>query len=221
MSNGLENNAILTPLQKKIMRILFSDSWFHSVFFLTGGTALSAYYLQHRLSEDLDFFTHETFPPHLPNTVRHLLSPATTGLELITQAPTFLRFVADDSLKLDFAVDTAARFGLPAMFDGIRVDNEENIAVNKVCTILSRLDPKDYVDLFFLIRDRNYSIDDLLKKGRDKDGGLEPFLWTQLIADCENFTLLPKMLKSLALDELKQFYRQLRKEVVRKLKPRS
>ena len=33
-------------------------AWSHaSVFYLTGGTALSAFYLHHRLSEDLDFFT--------------------------------------------------------------------------------------------------------------------------------------------------------------------
>jgi predicted nucleotidyltransferase component of viral defense system len=30
-------------------------------FYLTGGTALAAYYLRHRLSEDLDFFAEKEF----------------------------------------------------------------------------------------------------------------------------------------------------------------
>ena len=47
---------ILTPLHKSFIR-KFSESPFQKSFFLTGGTALAAFYLQHRLSEDLDFFT--------------------------------------------------------------------------------------------------------------------------------------------------------------------
>ena len=31
------------------------------IFYLTGGTALSAFYLHHRESEDLDFFSREPF----------------------------------------------------------------------------------------------------------------------------------------------------------------
>ena len=31
------------------------------LFYLTGGTALSIFYLHHRLSEDLDFFSEEDF----------------------------------------------------------------------------------------------------------------------------------------------------------------
>lgn len=47
---------ILTDLQKKILKVLVSlpDK---DAFCLTGGTALSAFFLKHRKSQDLDFFT--------------------------------------------------------------------------------------------------------------------------------------------------------------------
>src|SRR3989338_300271 len=47
---------ILTDFQEEIIRELSSTPLKDS-FFLTGGTALSAFYLEHRYSEDLDFFT--------------------------------------------------------------------------------------------------------------------------------------------------------------------
>ena len=56
---NMDKIEILTPLQKKIMGHLFQDKWFCRFFYLTGGTALSAFYFQHRFSEDLDFFSHD------------------------------------------------------------------------------------------------------------------------------------------------------------------
>ena len=53
--NGVK---ILTELQKKMLEIFFSVPELKEHFYLTGGTALSAFYLQHRLSDDLDLFTH-------------------------------------------------------------------------------------------------------------------------------------------------------------------
>lgn len=47
-------SKILTALQSNFLREFFDRT---QEFYLTGGTALSAFYLQHRLSEDLDFFT--------------------------------------------------------------------------------------------------------------------------------------------------------------------
>jgi predicted nucleotidyltransferase component of viral defense system len=53
-------NKILTPLQEAVLHALFSLT---DAFYLTGGTALSAYYLEHRLSIDLDFSEKMTIKP--------------------------------------------------------------------------------------------------------------------------------------------------------------
>ena len=49
-------NEWLTPLQAAFLTRFFATDT-GQLFFLTGGTALSAYHLHHRLSVDLDLFT--------------------------------------------------------------------------------------------------------------------------------------------------------------------
>lgn len=56
--NEIADNPILTREQKELLR-LFVQSPLSSLYYLTGGTALSACYLRHRLSEDLIFFTEQ------------------------------------------------------------------------------------------------------------------------------------------------------------------
>ena len=48
--------TVLSDFQKKALN-LFKTSVLAKNFYLAGGTALAEYYLQHRKSEDLDFFT--------------------------------------------------------------------------------------------------------------------------------------------------------------------
>lgn len=54
MKNTIKNNTILTH-QQKIFLLSMNDV-LRREFYLTGGTALTSFYLQHRLSDDLDFF---------------------------------------------------------------------------------------------------------------------------------------------------------------------
>lgn len=45
-------NPVLTPFQEELLRAI-AGTEIGEAFFLTGGTALAAFYLHHRLSEDL------------------------------------------------------------------------------------------------------------------------------------------------------------------------
>src|SRR3989344_8189249 len=51
---------VLTREQQIILSEVSKESYF-TIFYFTGGTALSAFYLQHRYSEDLDFFSEDKF----------------------------------------------------------------------------------------------------------------------------------------------------------------
>ena len=51
------------PLQKIIIEEFKKDKFLSDNFYFTGGTALSVFYFGHRLSEDVDFFTENKFPP--------------------------------------------------------------------------------------------------------------------------------------------------------------
>ncbi|MBI5613583.1 nucleotidyl transferase AbiEii/AbiGii toxin family protein [Candidatus Gottesmanbacteria bacterium] len=57
---NLEKNPILLPHQVSILKRFFSEPIAQS-FFLTGGTALSAFYFGHRESRDFDLFSMEEF----------------------------------------------------------------------------------------------------------------------------------------------------------------
>jgi predicted nucleotidyltransferase component of viral defense system len=47
---------ILTTQQNKFIEFFKNEQALNKYFYLTGGTALAAFYLNHRKSEDLDFF---------------------------------------------------------------------------------------------------------------------------------------------------------------------
>ena len=56
--------TILTPKQLEFLEYVSSDPAITKNFYWTGGTVLAEFYLQHRLSEDIDLFTveHEVNP---------------------------------------------------------------------------------------------------------------------------------------------------------------
>lgn len=64
----LRGKGLLQPLQKRFLTFWFSLPD-HDRFYLTGGTALAEFYLGHRISFDLDFFTAEE-PLILPTSRR-------------------------------------------------------------------------------------------------------------------------------------------------------
>lgn len=105
------------------------------------------------------------------------------------------------------------------MSDTFLAFKSKNIAVNKVCAIYGRLDPKDYVDLYFIIRDQSDDIKDLITLAMKKDAGLEPFRWAGIIADANSISILPRMIIPLDLNELKVWYKQLRDIVLDWMRP--
>lgn len=119
----------------------------------TGGTALSEVYLQHRLSEDLDFFTRS---PVMDHKISAFIDKAKatigyTSYEKRVYSGLFmytLTFPDGDRLKLDFN-----EYDFPPVERGTKlskldVDSIFDIAVNKLEAILSRAKSRDFVDLY-------------------------------------------------------------------------
>jgi len=210
---------ILTELQEEVLSALFSVDEVRRHFYLTGGTALSAFYLRHRLSDDLDLFTHSVAPEDVDREIEAALAGGGRGIERVRQAPGFRSYRVGGELKVDVVKDTDFRVGSPELLNAIMVDSKKNIAVNKVLAIYGRLDPKDYVDLFFLLKDGEYDILKLLELGKKKDAGLDNFMWAKVVADAEGISVLPRMVVPFDLDEMKAFYRETRGRVVDSVKP--
>ncbi|OGQ48606.1 MAG: hypothetical protein A3I09_02790 [Deltaproteobacteria bacterium RIFCSPLOWO2_02_FULL_47_10] len=209
--NGVK---ILTELQKKMLEIFFSVPELKEHFYLTGGTALSAFYLQHRLSDDLDLFTHsvdiETAALLFEDALRN--SGAVFSKE--RSSSTFRRYKVKGSLQVDLVRDVDFRLGSPQLKGDFMVDSPQNIALNKVLAIYGRLDPKDYVDLYFLKPTSNFDIMEMIDLAKNKDAGIEAFQWAKIIMDAEDIEILPRMIKEVSPKDIKKFFADLRREIL-------
>ena len=104
----------LYPLQDRFLK--FFNDQNQGRFYLTGGTALSRFYYQHRYSEDLDFFSTAEFKNFGSIITKFLDSARQEGflIEVETISDHFLRIYAKEkevSLKVDFVNEVAFRWG--------------------------------------------------------------------------------------------------------------
>jgi predicted nucleotidyltransferase component of viral defense system len=81
--------AWLTPLQLDFLHQFFASS-VGADFFLTGGTALAAFYLQHRHSDDLDLFTLESLPLRESGRLMPQLAQQLSKSEKVSSFQTYL-----------------------------------------------------------------------------------------------------------------------------------
>ena len=144
---------------------------------LGGGTALSLFYFQHRLSYDLDFFNQEFSRKEIEKIILELSSALKANIELTAEMSKgnrarilFYNLTVDEknSLKIDFIEDLFRRIGIVNVVNGIPVLSLEDIYLRKiyaVCGVSEMLDDagrkiflggrqevKDFFDLFFLSR---------------------------------------------------------------------
>jgi hypothetical protein len=198
--------ASLTPLQAAFLTRFFATD-VGPLFFLTGGTALAAYYLHHRLSVDLDLFTLDDLALReaavlVPEHFRQFLFEPENG----------------PSLQIDLVRDFGPQYGQHKRYDAIIVDSIENIGANKLTAILGRTEPKDFVDLYFLLQ-AGCSFNDLLEKAQEKDLGLQPFFLAGALRQVLHFQHLPSTTPPLALSELKAFIIALSDQLLDRLQP--
>jgi len=163
--------STLYQLQDEVLSKIFNES---TGFYLTGGTALSRFYLNHRYSDDLDFFTHDT--TGFPDSFRLLLGKISgmwDDVSLEVDARDFKRVQIKSEqieLKLDFVSDRVPRIGLPIQLRGVYIDTVRNILSNKLCAILGRDEERDIADLIYISRERRFSWKDLLEDTMKKEG---------------------------------------------------
>lgn len=208
---------ILSPLQRRVLDAVFAEEAFGRAFYLTGGTALAAFYLFHRYSDDLDFFTNDANIEFLWPMLRHL--QGSLGFTVESRAPRFIRLQFAEGLRVDFVQDVPSRVGIPVRRGTWQIDSLDNIAVNKVTAIQGRLEVKDYVDLYMLLTDHPKALGTWLNQAKQKDASIDPFLWSRVIGEVETFRVLPRMITPLSLEELVAFYRRLRQRLLHSLKP--
>jgi hypothetical protein len=212
----------LTPLQASFLARFFAPD-VGPLFFLTGGTALAAYYLHHRLSVDLDLFTLDDLALREATVlIPQLASDLGCRIGRARETEHFRQFLlepeAGPPLQVDLVREFGPQYGQHKRYGDVIVDSIENIGANKLTAILGRTEPKDFVDLYFLLQ-TGCSFDDLLEKAQEKDLGLQPFFLAGALRQVLHFQRLPSTTPPLALSELQDFITALSDQLLDHLQP--
>jgi len=161
-----QNN--LYPLQDMVMDLMGGLS---NEFYLTGGTALSRYFLNHRYSDDLDFFTNrdEGFRINSDAFIS-LLKRNFENVKVELASIDFIRLIIKQyniELKIELINDVAYHFNGLHQYK-CKVDNWQNILSNKI-TAISRNSPKDFADILFIAQKFYFNWIDIFDQAKEKD----------------------------------------------------
>lgn len=183
------------------------------VYYLTGGTPLTACYLRHRYSEDLDFFTEKAEVNLLP--IERFLRDAKKqlGITKITFQSHlglqmfFLRFRNNRELKVDFNYYPFRRIERGSTLIGVTVDSLRDIAVNKMQTIATRTNARDFVDLYFIAQETQLTFAELMRDARLKfDWYIEPVQFGKQFLKAKRLVDFPRMIKPLRKESFERFF---------------
>lgn len=153
MERLVENRSCYaTPVQREVLLRLITNPLIEQAFFLTGGTALSVFYLHHRLSNDLDLFTLESLDlAEIDFWIKRVWLQESSK---IREGPNFLSFLIKE-VKVDLVIDPLSNREEREKIEidnahHLMVDTINNIASNKFCAIVSRIEPKDFIDFYYI-----------------------------------------------------------------------
>ena len=167
-------NSKLTALQSEFLQAFFARE---DRFFLTGGAALAGFHLGHRETYDLDLFTLANAMDAGVRAATEAARQVGASIEAIQTAPDFRRLLLrrnEKAVEIDLVHDFVnQRMPDKPLIDGIRVDPPEEILANKLCTLLSRSEVRDLIDLRAL-EAAGYKVEDALPFAALKDTGLTP-----------------------------------------------
>ena len=144
-------------------------------FYLTGGAALAGFHLGHRTTLDLDLFTNEDLMDEGEQALLETARDLDVGVERLRTSSDFRRFLltmGSESLVVDLVRELAPQIDEEKIeIRGIPVDSTREIMANKLCTLLSRAELRDLVDVRAL-EDEGLSVEDHLPLAAEKDAGL-------------------------------------------------
>ncbi len=180
---------ILTNFQKDALKeIGKSDLSCH--FIWSGGTALAHQYLQHRLSQDLDFFSQDLFPDeYLLNEI--LKVSKNLKIKKIEEHKKFNRYEFwlnknKSVLKVEFVFYPFPDIKKPKKNKefNLKIDSIEDILTNKAHTIFERNEPKDVFDFYCILKKKKNKISIVLKWVEKKFGvEIDPVLFNSKILE--------------------------------------
>ncbi len=215
--------TILNQFQTKTLTD-FKKSNLSKKFYLSGGTALSEFYLHHRLSEDLDFFTQEELNlDELKKFINSISKKNPTnkieyqrGYGLYTF---FLTMKTGERHKIDFGQYPFGPIEQLKNFDGLQVESLFDIAVNKAQTIAFHPRLRDFIDIYLILKQKSdWTFQNLMKKSFEKFEMKADVLQVgQNLMEVKKQIDMPVMIKKIDINVIIKFFlneaKKLKKEI--------
>jgi len=141
--------------------------------YLTGGTALGRFYLNHRLSDDLDFFANSdlNFKIYTSEIYSKVDKEFQVNKEQIVLTDDFMRFFIEErgiSLKVELVNDVAYRANVPLVYEYGYLDTPLNILSNKLTALCGRDEPKDVFDILSISVNYSFNWKEVFSHSKQK-----------------------------------------------------
>ncbi|OGM12826.1 hypothetical protein A3A76_01040 [Candidatus Woesebacteria bacterium RIFCSPLOWO2_01_FULL_39_23] len=201
---------ILDPDRLEVFKLLAK---FKKYGVLGGGTAI-ALQIKHRKSFDFDIFLNQSVPEELKESVKSVYR----DFQILREEANQIDYIVKKEIKLTFLKHAFPP--LHSLIDTgyIELFNLKDLASNKAATIGRRGTWRDYVDLFFLIKDGTSNLKEIIDETEKRFGGefnkrlfLEQLLYTRDITDYEIDFLgkkhEPEEIKNFFEDQVKSYNR--------------
>ncbi len=222
---------IITPIQEAVLKH-FPEVPDSQHFYLTGGTALAFFYLRHRQSNDLDFFTSV---PELTNPFSHQLEAVLKNKGLSTRrlraTHSFVELVLESGAGktiIQLAQDSPFRFEPPSefpAFPGLKVDNLRDIASNKLLALFGRAALRDFIDIYVLVTQGGFTEEALLEAAKRKDPGFDLYWLAIAFERIHSFQARSQdmlmLMKPFPFEDLVVWFDRWRKVIGENLKPQT
>ena len=167
----------LYPLQDRVLALIHQTE---TGLYLSGGTAASRGYLNHRFSDDIDLFADDDKNFGLwAERVIHAISGAKMGEFIVgLREERFFRLTLtheDVVLKIEMINDVPSRVGAIQDHPILgRLDSAENILANKITALLDREEPKDLADIWGFCQLKGLSLEEAISGAQGKSAGVFP-----------------------------------------------
>lgn len=184
----------LLELLKKIMNEKLFENYF-----LVGETAL-ALQIGHRNSIDIDLFgDNEISEDEFINKLGEF------GKVIVTQSTKNILIAKIEGVKVDFVNYVYPLLSNPIQMDSIRMLSKADIAAMKLNAIAGRGSKKDFIDLYFLLKE--FSLKEIMNFYNEKyhDGSEFMALKSLVYFDDADMQPQPKMLIDFDWDECKKY----------------
>jgi len=216
--------TILTPKQLNFLELAAKEPQITKRFYLTGGTALAEFYLQHRFSQDLDLFCEkEEVNPKVVEAFLLRISPKLSIAHI--ERSQFLGLFSykliykdKEELKVDFNYYPFPRIDKGAKYKSLEVASIYDIAVDKVHTLFMNPRSRDYIDLYFIMKEKSYSLPRLILDAKAKfDWDIDRINLASQFVRVKEFLETPPMLKPFDRKDMEEFFLKLAKSLEKEI----